>query len=258
VTIISEMLGMPMTDLPQLRDWSRALTKGLDHFISEEDEEEAATAGRAMFSYVEEVVEHKRTHRADDILSALIDAEEDGGRLDADEIQAQVILLYIAGHETTVNLIGNGLVQLFRAPAQMDRLRVDPALDANAVEEVLRHCSPVQLTRRVNQNALEFDGMTIARGSMVTLVLASANRDPRKWGSTVDEFDIARPGANEHVSFGAGAHYCLGASLARLEGQVALPRIVRRFPRMEPDYTEPAWVPRMTLRGVDTLPVILR
>ena len=258
VTIISEMLGMPMTDLPQLREWSRSLSKGLDHFISEEDEEVAAVAGRSMFEYIEEVVEHKRAHRSSDILSSLIEAEEQGRRLETEEIQAQVMLLYIAGHETTVNLIGNGLAQMFRAPEQMDRLRVDPALDANAVEEVLRFNSPVQLTRRVNQDPLEFDAVTIARGSMVTLALASANRDPRKWGPTVDEFDIARPGANEHVSFGAGAHFCLGASLARLEGQVALPRIVRRFPRMEPDYTEPAWAPRMTLRGVDTLPVILR
>jgi cytochrome P450 len=258
VTIISEMLGMPMDDLRQLRAWSRALTAGLDPFISEEDEEAAAEAGRAMFAYIEAVVENKRSHRSNDILSALIEAEEEGDRLDTEEIQAQVMLMYIAGHETTVNLIGNGLIQMFRAPDQMDLLRVDPGLDANAVEEVLRFDSPVQVTRRVNQDALEVGGVTIPRGSLITLALGSANRDPRKWGASVDEFDIARPGANEHVSFGAGAHYCLGASLARLEGQVALSRIVRRFPHMEPAYVEPAWMPRMTLRGVDTLPVIVR
>jgi cytochrome P450 len=257
VTIISEMLGMPLNDLPQLRNWSRALTKGLDPFISEEDEEAAVAAGTAMFAYIEAVVADKRSHLSGDILSALIEAEEQGDRLDVEEVQAQVMLLYIAGHETTVNLIGNGLVEMFRAPEQMDRLRVDPALAANAVEEVLRYNSPVQITRRVNQDPLEIGGVTIPRGSLITLGLASANRDPRKWGPTVDEFDIARPGANEHVSFGAGAHYCLGASLARLEGQVALPRLVRRFPHMEPAYTEPSWMPRMALHGVETLPVIL-
>jgi cytochrome P450 len=257
VTIISEMLGMPMTDLQQLRDWSHVLTKGLDPFISVEDEEAAAAAGKAMFEYIEAVVEDKRSHLSNDILSSLIEAEEQGNQLDTDEIQAQVLLLYIAGHETTVNLIGNGLIQMFRAPEQMDRLRVDPALDANAVEEVLRYNSPVQVTRRVNQDSLEVGGQTIPRGSMITLALGSANRDPRKWGPTVDEFDIARTGANEHVSFGAGAHFCLGASLARLEGQTALARIVRRFPHMEPAYIEPTWMPRMTLRGVETLPVIV-
>jgi cytochrome P450 len=258
VTIISEMLGMPMTDLPQLRDWSRALTKGLDPFISEADEEAAAAAGKAIFAYIEAVVEDKRGHLSNDILSSLIEAEEQGDQLDTEEIQAQVMLLYIAGHETTVNLIGNGLVQMFRVPEQMDRLRVDPALDANAVEEVLRYNSPVQVTRRVNQDPLELGGVTIPRGSLITLALGSANRDPRKWGPTVDQFDITRPGANEHVSFGAGAHFCLGASLARLEGQIALSRIVRRFPHMEPAYIEPRWQPRMTLRGVEALPVTVR
>jgi cytochrome P450 len=126
------------------------------------------------------------------------------------------------------------------------------------VEEVLRFESPAQLTRRVNLEPIEIDGITIAAGSHITLALASANQDPRKWGPDADVLDIGRPGANEHVSFGGGAHFCLGASLARLEGKAALPRLLRRFPRMAPDYDEPDWLPRMTLRGVDTLPVTLR
>ncbi|HZI36792.1 MAG TPA: cytochrome P450, partial [Acidimicrobiia bacterium] len=258
VQIISEMLGMPQGDMDQLRDWSRILTKGLDPSISPEEDEAATTAGRAMFDYIAQVVADKRSDPGDDILTALIHAEEDGDRLDTEEIQAQVMLLYIAGHETTANLIGNGLTNLFRFPEQIDLLRADAGLDANAVEEVLRYDSPAQFTRRVNTEPLEVGGVTIPTGSLVTLALGSANRDPRKWGPTADVLDVARPGANEHVSFGGGSHFCLGNALARLETQAALPKLVRRFPRMEPAYSEPDWLHRITLRGVETLPVILR
>jgi cytochrome P450 len=256
--IISEMLGMPTGDMAQLRDWSRILTKGLDPSISPEEDEAATAAGRAMFDYIAQVVTDKRSDPGDDILTALIHAEEDGDRLDTEEIQAQVMLLYIAGHETTANLIGNGLTSLFRFPEQMDLLRADSGLDANAIEEMLRYDSPAQFTRRVNQEPLEVGGLTIPTGSLVTLALGSANRDPRKWGPTADVLDVARPGANEHVSFGGGSHFCLGNALARLEAQAALPKLVRRFPRMEPATSEPAWQQRITLRGVETLPVILR
>ena len=258
VQIISEMLGMPEGDMAQLRDWSRILTRGLDPSISPEEDEAATTAGRAMYDYIEQVVEDKRSDPADDILTALIHAEEEGDRLDTQEVQAQVMLLYIAGHETTANLIGNGVTSLFRFPEQMDLLRADSGLDANAVEEVLRYDSPAQFTRRVNPEPLEVDGVTIPTGSLITLALGSANRDPRKWGPTADVLDVARPGANEHVSFGGGSHFCLGNALARLEAQAALPKLVRRFPRMEPATSEPAWMQRITLRGVETLPVILR
>jgi cytochrome P450 len=211
-----------------------------------------------MLAYIEQVVEDKRRQPGDDILTSLIQAEEEGDRLTVDEIQAQVILLYIAGHETTANLIGNGLTHLFRFPDQMDLLRADPALDANAVEEVLRFDSPAQFTRRVNREPIEIDGTTIPVGSLLTLALGSANHDPSKWGPTADALDVARPGAHEHVSFGGGAHFCLGNALARLETQVALPKLVRRFSRMEPAYSTPTWLHRLTLRGVDALPVVLR
>ena len=258
VQIISEMLGMPSADIGRLRDWSRSLMKGLDPSLTAEEDEEATAAGRAMFDYVGHVVADKRRAPGHDILTALIEAEEAGDRLDTEEIQAQVMTLYIAGHETTANLIGNGLTHLFRFPDQMDVLRADPGLDANAVEEVLRYDSPAQFTRRVNRDPLEVAGTTIPEGSLLTLALGSANHDPRKWGPTADLLDVARPGANEHVSFGGGAHFCLGNALARLETQVALPRLVRRFPRMEPASSEPAWMHRITLRGVETLPVVLR
>ena len=258
VQIISEMLGMPSADVGQLRDWSRILTRGIDPSLTAEEDEAATAAGRAMFDYVGQVVADKRQDPGDDILTALIQAEEAGDRLDTEEIQAQVLLLYIAGHETTANLIGNGLTNLFRFPDQMDVLRADPGLDANAVEEALRYDSPAQFTRRVNAQPLEVGGITIPEASLITLALGSANRDPRKWGPTADILDVARPGANEHVSFGGGSHFCLGNALARLEAQVALPKLLRRFPRMEPASTEPAWMHRITLRGVENLPVVLR
>ena len=258
VRIISEMLGMPAADHGQLRDWSHAITRGLDPSLTPEEDEAATAAGRGMFDYVGQVVAEKRNDPGDDILTALIQAEESGDRLETEEIQAQVLLLYVAGHETTANLIGNGLTNLFRFPEQLDLLRSDPGLDANAVEEMLRFDSPAQFTRRVNRDPLEVDGVTIPESSLLTLALGSANHDPRKWGPTADVVDVARPGANEHVSFGGGSHFCLGNALARLEAQAALPKLVRRFPRMEPASAEPAWMRRITLRGVETLPVVLR
>ena len=256
--IISEMLGMPHADIPQLRTWSHAMTKTLDPLNTPDEEAAAVDATRAMLGYVEQVITDKRAHPADDILTALIEAEETGDRLSTDELLAQIILLYIAGHETTLNLIGNGLTHLFEFRDQLDRLRMDPNLDANAIEELLRFDSPVQFARRIAKETLEIEGVTIPAGSVISLSLAAANRDPRKWGPTADIVDLTRAGANEHVSFGGGSHYCLGAALARLEGQVALPQLVRRFPHISPAYDEPAWGQRMVLRGVDRLPVTLR
>jgi cytochrome P450 len=256
--IISEMLGMPTHDMRQLQIWSYTLSRGLDPFTTPEETAAADEAGKAMSGYLNDVIAERRGTGGDDILAALLDAQDAGEILDDEEVVAQVLMLYIAGHETTRNLIGNGLVHLFRFPEQADRLRTDPALDANAIEEVLRFESPAQLTRRVNHEPVDVGGTTIPAGSHITLSLASANRDPRKWGPTADVLDISRPGANEHVSFGGGPHFCLGNSLARLEARVALPALVRRFPRMVPVDDEPAWAHRMVLRGVETLPVTTR
>ena len=255
--IISEMLGMPYADIPQLRAWSHAITKTLDPINTPEEEAASIESSLAMNSYVENVIADKRANPADDILTALIEAEETGDRLTTDELLAQVILLYIAGHEPTLNLIGNGLTHLFEYPDQLDRLRTDPSADANAIEELLRFDSPVQFARRIAAETLDVEGVAVPQGSVMLLNLAAANRDPRKWGPTADVLDLTRAGANEHVSFGGGAHFCLGAALARLEGQIALPTLVRRFPRMAPAYDEPAWGMRMGLRGGERLPVTL-
>jgi cytochrome P450 len=258
VQIISEMLGMPTADTDQLRAWSHALTRGLDPALTAAEDDAATAAGQAMFAYVGEVIEDKRKNPGADILSALIEAEEEGDRLTTEEIQASVMVLYTAGHETTANLIGNGLTAFFRFPEQMDLLRADPGLDANCVEEVLRFDSPAQFTRRVNAEPIVVGDVKIPGGSLLTLSIGSANRDPRKWGPTADLLDVARPGANEHATFGGGAHFCLGNALARLETRSALPVLIRRFPRMQPVSAESVWMRRITLRGVETLPVVLR
>jgi cytochrome P450 len=259
--IISEMLGMPAADGPQLQAWSSALSKRLDPVPDPQEEAAAETANEEMTTYVEGVIADRRKRPTPDepadLLDAFLMAEDQGDVLDDGEIIAQVFLLYIAGHETTRNLIGNGLAHLFAAPDQLDRLRADPELDANTVEEVLRIESPAQLTRRVTHAPCQVGDVTIPPESHITLLLASANRDPRRWGPTADRLDIGRVGANEHVSFGGGSHFCLGNSLARLESRVALPAIVRRFPRMEPAYDRPEWSPRVVLRGIDRLPVTL-
>ena len=256
--IISEMLGMPHDDIPSLRRWSHAITKSLDPLLTPEEGESVVSASREMIAYLEAIILDKRAHPADDILTALIEANEDGDTLSDHELLSQVLLLYIAGHETTLNLVGNGLTHLFEFPDQLDLLRTDPSLDANAIEEMLRFDSPVQFTRRIVADDLTVGDDVIPAGSVVLLGLGAANRDPDKWGPTADRVDLAREGANTHVSFGGGPHHCLGAALARLEAQIALPRLVRRFPRMSAAYEQPAWGARMVLRGVEHLPVTLR
>lgn len=255
--IISEMLGMPHDDIPSLRRWSHAITKSLDPLLTPEEGEAVVSASREMIAYLEAIILDKRAHPAADILTALIEANEDGDTLTDHELLSQVLLLYIAGHETTLNLVGNGLTHLFEFPDQLDLLRTDPSLDANAIEEMLRFDSPVQFTRRIAADDLTVGDDVIPAGSVVLLGLGAANRDPDKWGPTADQVDLTREGANTHVSFGGGPHHCLGAALARLEAQIALPRLVRRFPRMSPAYEQPAWGARMVLRGVEHLPVNL-
>ncbi|MDA8045201.1 MAG: cytochrome P450 [Actinomycetota bacterium] len=255
--VISELLGTPETDAAQLREWSGTVVRSLEPVTDPDVISAIAEAGRNLRGLVLDMLEWKRTHPADDLLSALIAAEEDGDKLSAQELAEQVSLLYLAGHETTVNLIGNGTLALLRHPDQMDRLRHDPTLDANAVEELLRYDSPVQNSRRITLSPLEIDGRHIEEGAFVVLALASSNRDPAKWGRSADRLEVRRPNAAQHVSFGGGHHYCLGSHLARLEGEVAITRLIRRFPRVALA-GEAVWNGRINLRGVTHLPVRTR
>ena len=252
--VISEMLGMPESDKEQIAAWSGAVVKTLDPIISDAEIVAAFEGSRAMAAHIDQVIAWKRDHPADDLLSALIAAEEDGDRLSSIELRDQVVLLFIAGHETTVNLIGTGIYELLRHPDQLALLRDDPSLDANAVDELLRFVSPVQMSRRVVLQDITIRDKTIPKGTFVLTGLASANRDPDKWGPTADDLDIHRVGLAQHVAFGSGIHYCLGASLARLEAQVAIGTFVRRFPNARL-VGEPEWNGRINLRGLEHLQV---
>ena len=174
--------------------------------------------------------------------------------LDDDELVAQTLLLYIAGHETTVNLIAGGTLALLRHPAQLALLRTDPALVGNAVEELLRYDSPVQASRRITLEAVTVGGIEIPAGAFVMASLGSANRDESFWGPDAAELDLRRENARQHVSFGAGPHHCLGASLARLEACIAFERLTARFPGLALD-GDVVWNGRINLRGPAHLPV---
>ena len=253
--VISAMLGMPASEEAQLRDWAHTLTLGLEPLLALQHQDEILDASDHIIEHVLDAIEWKRSHPADDLLSALIAAEDAGDRLSPAELLDQVILLYIAGHETTVNLIGNGTYALLRHRAQLERWRDDPVLDANAVDELLRYDCPVQFSRRVTTSELEIGGSTIERGVFVLTCLAAANRDAARWGDDAQELDLARAGAAQHLAFGSGIHHCLGASLARLEGRIAMGTLIRRFPDLELANDAPAWNGRLVLRGLDRLPV---
>ncbi len=250
--VISEMLGVPRGDDALIRGWSHAITKAIDPSVGEAEVEASIAASDAMVDYLIEVIDTKRKSPEDDLLSLLISITGEEDQLSEAELVDQVTLLYIAGHETTVNLIGNGTLGLLRHRDQLERLRLDPALGANAVEELLRFDSPAQFTRRIARSDLEIGDRRIPAGSVIFACLGAANRDTAKWGPNADSIDVARRGANEHVSFGGGIHHCLGASLVRLEGQIALGSLVQRFPRMEL-VAEPEFGGRMTLRGLNEL-----
>jgi len=253
--VISELLGMPMERRDELREWSHAVVKTLDPIISVDEARAAAVASDAMTEHIERVVAEKRRAPADDLLSALIAAEDEGAVLDEQELRDQVALLYIAGHETTVNLIGNGTLALLRHRDQFERLRADPTLAANAVEELLRFDSPVQFSRRIALRDLDVAGERIEAGAFLMTGLGAANHDPEQWGPTADELDLGREGAGHHVSFGSGVHHCLGAALARVEGQVAFTALTRRFPDLRLTDAPRAWNGRIVLRGLDALPL---
>ena len=252
--VISQMLGMPEADTTQIAQWSSALVKTLDPIISDDEIAAAAHADRSMGELLDEIISWKRANPSDDLLTALIQAEEDGDRLTPIELRAQVQLLFVAGHETTVNLIGTGIHELLRHPEQAAILRDDPDLDANAVDELLRYVSPVQFSRRVTTVDVDFGGTTIPKGMFVMAGLASANHDPRKWGDDAEALDVRRANPGQHLSFGSGSHYCLGASLAKLETQAAVGRFLRRYPDARVE-GEPVWNGRINLRGLERLAV---
>src|SRR5262245_22668156 len=256
VRIICSLLGVPEADEPIFTGWSRVLTWSLDPTVlrSAEVDTAIADAESGLAAYLENLIAARRARPGDDLLSALLDVEADGDRISPDEVVDLALLLLVAGHETTVNLIGNGVLALLRAPDQLSLLRRSPHLVAGAVDELLRFDSPVQLTQRVATEDLDRAGQRVRAGDEIMLILGAANRDPLVFAEP-DRLDVTRD-ARRHVAFGGGIHHCLGAALARLQGEVALSALLARFPRLQLAGT-PDRRPTFTLRGLESLPVVV-
>jgi len=254
VTIIAEMLGVPPGDYRKFQHWSNRLVSNTDM-----TDVLLSIPSVVMFTrYLRKLIAQRRTSLGDDLLSALIQAEEAGDKLTPDELVSMAFLLLVAGHETTVNLISGGTLALLQHPEQLERLRKEPGLIEPAVEELLRYASPVEIsTERIAREDITVSGVTIPRGDLVFAVLASANRDERQFKDP-NTLDLGRE-PNKHVSFGLGIHYCLGAPLARLEGQIAVQTLVNRFPNLR--LATPAeslkWRTGVLMRGPKKLPVKL-
>jgi cytochrome P450 len=257
VAVISELLGVPPADRGRMAGWSAAVARGLDPpFLLPPGMAERVARARAEFAgYLRGLVALRRREPGDDLISALVAVHDGGEKLSENELIATCILLLIAGHETTVNLIGNGTLALLRDPEQLARLRAEPDLLERAVEEFLRYDSPVQLTARIALKAAEVAGVTVPPGSMVLLLIGAANRDPDVYEDP-DRLDIGREPAR-HLAFGHGVHFCLGAPLARLEAQIVFRVLTRPDIRLE-FAGEPRWKDQMLLRGLSELPVSLR
>ena len=254
--VIAEMLGTPPADHERIRQLSGTVVRSLEPVNDPDTAAAIAAADAELTQIAAEMIAWKRANPAGDLLTALINAEDDGDVLDDDELIAQTLLLYIAGHETTVNLIAGGTLALLRRPDQFALLREQPGLTGNAVEELLRYDSPVQATRRVTLEPVTFSGVQIPAGAFVMALLGSANRDESYWGPDAAELRLDRENARQHVSFGAGPHHCLGASLARLEASIAFAQLAGRFPGLALD-GEVTWNGRINLRGPARLPVSL-
>ncbi len=253
--VISDLLDLPTDRSDEVRDWSQAITASIEPASSEAELDAADAAALEMEAYLSDVIEHRRRNLGDDLLSALITAEESGDRLSAVELKSFVVLLYVAGHETTVNLIGNGIHALLNNRDEMRRWQGEPSLDQSAIDEILRFDGPVQHTVRVPTEDVRIGDVDVPKGIVVMGSLGAANHDPTVFEDP-HTLRLDRPNANRHLAFAAGVHYCLGASLAKLEGQVAITSLIRRFPDLELA-GEPTWRDRLTIRGVNHLPLSL-
>jgi cytochrome P450 len=253
ITVISELLGFPVTDRQQFRTWSQAIVNSAEN---PQQEATRATARKELTARIKTLLAEKRQHPDDDLTSGLLQIEESGASLSENDIVFIIFALLLAGHETTVNLIGNGMLALLQYPEQLRMLRADPSLIASAVEELLRYTGPVSLSGgRVASEDLSLHGKTIRKGEKVYIALSSANFDPHQFHEP-EALDITRQ-QNQHLAFGKGMHYCLGAPLARLEGQIAINTLLQRLPHLHlmDDPKHLIWNRDLFLRGVTSLPV---
>ncbi|HEU4325527.1 MAG TPA: cytochrome P450 [Roseiflexaceae bacterium] len=253
ITVIAEMLGVPVEDRAQFRVWSDVIVSGVP---SKDRMQRLEEVTDAFTAYLRRLFAERRANPGDDLISGLLAAEEQGDRLSERELFGMVFLLLIAGHETTVNLIGNGMLALLTHPDQLELLRSRPELAETAIEEFLRYDGPVETsTLRYAREDVALGDVLIQRGSSVLVVLGSANRDEQRFAAA-DDLDITRAD-NRHVAFGYGIHYCLGAPLARLEGQIAFNTLLRRLPnlRLAVPLEQIAWRPSTLMHSLLTLPV---
>jgi cytochrome P450 len=257
MAVICGLLGVPSSDRDLLRGWSAALAPPVELPGVRDTRATTARAQAGLVRYFQELVGRRRSAPADDLISYLIRVEEDGDQLSPSELIATCVLLVSAGHETTVNLIGNGVLALLRHRAHLDRLAAEPAHAAAVVEEVLRFDAPVQVSARVARRDLVIGGTPVAGGDLILLLLGAANRDPDVFDHP-DEFRPGRSGPAQHLTFGAGPHFCLGSSLGRLEGAIALEAVATRLVDPQPVVDEPPYEPAPTMRGPRSLPVLAR
>jgi cytochrome P450 len=257
VTVIAEMLGVSEGDHAAFLRWSQALVALTEpaSLLTPQAPAAAETNLVEMRAYFDAVVAERRAQPREDLITELARAEVEGDRLDADELFAMCVLILVAGHETTTNLIGNAVLALLRHPDERRRLASDPRLMRSAVEEFLRFDSVVQATARITLENVELAGVPIPKGEGVLLVLGAANRDPQEFPEP-DRLDVGRRD-NHHLAFGHGPHFCLGAGLARAEAQLALGSLLRRLPAFDGDVSQPDWKPTTVLRGLRSLPLSL-
>lgn len=253
ITVIAEMFAVPEADREQFQSWSHDIARGMDHFYAKDS---GTRRFEDLARYFDRLVAERRRAPGDDLLSCLAAAEHDGERLSDGELVALATSLLFAGHETTVNLIGNGVLALLRHPAELERLREEgERLAPAAIEELLRFESPAQLIARAALEGFDLLGQRIAPGDSVVGLLGSANRDPQRFTSP-DQLQLDRR-PNPHLAFGRGRHFCPGATLSRLEARAAIPGLLRRFPRLRLAERPPVWRRTAVLRGLESLPVLL-
>jgi cytochrome P450 len=253
-TVIGDLLGVPRADQDQFKKWTSDFALFLGSTREAPERAAEALQGVAAFiEYFRGLVADHRAHPREDLLTALSAPDSPGAIVDEDELFANCMFLLAAGHETTMNLIGNGMWTLFQNPDQLAQLQADPALIKPAVEEILRYESPIRAMGRLVAEDFDLDGRHLQAGQTITLVMGAANRDPARFPDP-DRFDIHRAD-NRHIAFGHGPHFCIGAPLARLEGQLALGTLLRRLPALRLATTTPDWDPNILFRGLKSLPV---
>jgi cytochrome P450 len=255
IIVIAELLGVPVEDRDRLKVWSDHAAMLLDGTLRDDHLAVAVPNFLELVEYLKDIIEARRKEPQDDLISALVAAQDADDSLDDYEVLATCALILGAGHETTTNLIGNGMRALLEDPPAFERLRREPGLLPSAVEELLRYDSPVQVTSRVPLEDVEIQGVRIPKGDEVNTLIGSANRDPAQF-SDAHRLVLDRP-ENRHLSFGHGAHFCLGAPLARLEGEIAFGALARRFPEMRLEAGAPPRRAGFVLRGWQSLPVTL-